>query len=255
MAWIIPIITIVSWLPIIHIIKTQYFNVTPPNSIGDLEWRPKFHYDIWVYAINSSKLSSFGIQIIPSQNPTFQYEIPLITPKKQAFMLGFDWNPNKSAIFLGNHPAKISGKCWVSEVFGFTSATMWSWTGAQCSDLQHRCPGLPNTMEVTSGLYHPNYCCYFLLRSRGFSFYPHPIPVKRHAHEHTGRCLAGLALCEKQPRPWSWLRSMLMLGGIHRIVLVVHLMNELLDAGIIGAMFPLSNLGDHHNLLLSFKSP
>lgn len=77
-------------------------------------------------------------------------------------------------------------------------------------------PSFANTMEVTSFLYHPNYCCYFLLRSRGFSFYPHPIPVKRHAHEHTGRCLAGLALCEKQPRPWSWLRSMLMLGGIHR---------------------------------------
>ena len=44
-------------------------------------------------------------------------------------MLGFDWNPNKSAIFWGNNPAKISGKFWVSEVFGFTSATMWSWTG------------------------------------------------------------------------------------------------------------------------------
>lgn len=36
-----------------------------PQILGHLECRPKIYYDIWSMAINSSKLSSFGIPVIP----------------------------------------------------------------------------------------------------------------------------------------------------------------------------------------------
>ena len=56
-----------------------------PQILGHLECRPKIYYDIWSMAINSSKLSSFGIPVIPIK-PNISVWNPFNNPYNRVYV-------------------------------------------------------------------------------------------------------------------------------------------------------------------------